>query len=315
MGPALDRRVGVLEHTALLYAGEDGFLEGVLPFVQDGIRAGEPVLAAVSARKIALLRAGLDGAAEHVRFADMGDVGANPARMIPVWAEFVSGHCGAGRAARGISEPIWAGRGADEMVECQRHESLLNLAFADGPAWQLLCPYDTATLGEAVIEEALSSHPHVLQGGIRRRSDRYRSPDPLAPFEAPLPEPPPSAHELSFDLGSLGEGRRLVYRRSADADLRPPRRDDLVLAVNEILSNSVRHGGGSGLLTIWQEDGRLVCEVRDRGRISDPLAGRRRPATDQTGGRGLWMANQLCDLVQIRSLPDGNVVRLTMRRR
>jgi len=67
-------------------------------------------------------------------------------------------------------------------------------------------------------------------------------------------------------------------------------------------------------LRIWEDDGALVCEVTDRGRIEDPLADRRRPRTDRPGGRGLWMANQFCDLVQIRQLPDGNVVRLSMRR-
>ena len=87
-----------------------------------------------------------------------------------------------------------------------------------------------------------------------------------------------------------------------------------MLAVNEILTNSVRHGGGTGVLRIWQDDETLVCEVRDGGRIDDPLADRRRPRPDQTGGRGLWIANQLCDLVQLRSLADGSVVRVSMRR-
>ena len=46
---------------------------------------------------------------------------------------------------------------------------------------------------------------------------------------------------------------------------------------------------------------------------------RRSPAASarvhgQPGGYGLWLANQLCDLVQIRSLPAGTAVRLHMRR-
>ena len=68
------------------------------------------------------------------------------------------------------------------------------------------------------------------------------------------------------------------------------------------------------MLRIWQDDATVVCEVRDGGRIADPLADRRRPRLDQFGGRGLWMANQLCDLVQLRSLDDGCVVRVSMRR-
>jgi MEDS: MEthanogen/methylotroph, DcmR Sensory domain len=43
---------------------------------------------------------------------------------------------------RGIGEPLFATRSADELVECQRHEALLNLAFQDAPGFWLLCPYD-----------------------------------------------------------------------------------------------------------------------------------------------------------------------------
>ncbi|HEY1450507.1 MAG TPA: ATP-binding protein, partial [Solirubrobacteraceae bacterium] len=89
--------------------------------------------------------------------------------------------------------------------------------------------------------------------------------------------------------------------------------EDFVLAVNELATNSVQHGGGGGMLRVWQEPGALVCDVRDRGFIEDPLAGRRRPPIDQYGGRGLWLVNRLCDLVQIRSSPSGTVVRVHMR--
>ena len=118
-------------HEALLYDGEVGFLTGTLPFIRAGVAAGEPVLVVVSAARIGLLRSALGGNADRVAFADMADVGANPARII---------------RARGIGEPIWAGRSPAELVECQRHETLLNLAFAGVPAFWLLCPYDCEAL-------------------------------------------------------------------------------------------------------------------------------------------------------------------------
>jgi anti-sigma regulatory factor (Ser/Thr protein kinase) len=88
----------------------------------------------------------------------------------------------------------------------------------------------------------------------------------------------------------------------------------MVLVVNEVTTNSVRHGGGTGTLRIWEEGASLICEVRDRGQILDPLIGRRKPPADRGSGLGLWLANQLCDLVQIRSFPTGSVVRLHIRR-
>ena len=148
-------------HEALLYAGEVDFLAGTLPFIREGVAADEPVLVVVSAARIGLLRSALGGDADRVAFADVADVGANPARIIPAWRDFVAGHDVASRRARGIGEPIWAGRTPAELVECQRHETLLNLAFAGVPAWWLLCPYDTTSLGPEVLEEARRSHPFV----------------------------------------------------------------------------------------------------------------------------------------------------------
>jgi len=86
-----------------------------------------------------------------------------------------------------------------------------------------------------------------------------------------------------------------------------------VMAVNEAATNSLQHGGGSGTLRTWSEVDRVVCEVADRGRFAAPLAGRVRPGSDTAPGRGLWLANQLCDLVQVRTSRHGTTVRLHMR--
>jgi anti-sigma regulatory factor (Ser/Thr protein kinase) len=64
------------------------------------------------------------------------------------------------------------------------------------------------------------------------------------------------------------------------------------------------------VLRLWQQGDAVVCEFTDRGHITDPLAGRRTPSLTSEGGRGLWLANQLCDLVQIRSGGHGTTVRL-----
>ena len=83
-----------------------------------------------------------------------------------------------------------------------------------------------------------------------------------------------------------------------------------MLAVNELATNSVRYGGGRGEMLLWREGRMLLCEIRDEGHITDPLVGRSRPTPEANNGRGLWLANQLCDLVQIRSSPQGSSVRV-----
>jgi hypothetical protein len=64
------------------------------------------------------------------------------------------------------------------------------------------------------------------------------------------------------------------------------------------------------VLRAWLTDEMLIFDVADAGAIADPLAGRVRPASGQSGGHGLWLCNQACDLVQVRSFASGSVVRL-----
>ena len=103
---------------------------------------------------------------------------------------------------------------------------------------------------------------------------------------------------LLFGNGNVRDVRQQVTRSAVEAGLGPVRTDDLTLAVWSLAVNSVQHGGGEGVLRIWQEHDALVCEVRDSGCIDDPLAGRRIPVVATSGQRGIWLVNQLCDLVQ-----------------
>jgi anti-sigma regulatory factor (Ser/Thr protein kinase) len=300
-------------HEALMYAGEDGFLAGTAPFLREGLEREDAMLVVVAQRKIDALRSELGSDAGGVRFADMAEVGANPARIIPAWREFADQN--AGRALRGIGEPIFPEHSADELIECQRHESLLNLAFADTPGFRLMCPYDVDAMGPDVIDEAERSHPHVVEDGAERSSTCYRGDDAIAgPFDVPLPKPRGEPEEVEFDVESLGPARDLVAFRAAEAGIGRTKAEDLVLAVNELLTNTLRHAGGTGHLAVWRENGSLLCEVRDAGRIDDPLAGRKLAPPGQVGGHGLWIATQLCDLVQVRTYESGNVVRIHTHR-
>ena len=310
-----ERSRAPFRHEALLYANHDGFMQGTTSFIREGLASHEPALVVVNAAKIDHLQRELDDATGLVRFADMDEVGTNPARIIPAWRDFVDEHAGLS-PFRGIGEPIWAARTPAELVECQRHESLLNLAFADTPAFRLLCPYDTVALEPALIDEAQRSHPSLVDGGEERPSAIYRGLDEVVqPLADPLPPPPFDVPAYRFRDGSeLAEVRAHVEQRAHEVGLSPARVADVILAVNELAANSLRHGGGSGTLRMWSEPGTLVCEVQDRGAIGDPLIGRVRPPSHPDAGRGLWTVNQLCELVQIRSSPStGTVVRVHVR--
>lgn len=302
-------------HEALLYAGDAEFVEMTGAFVREGLEAGEAILLVVGARKIERLREHLGAASRHVHFADMAEVGRNPARIIPAWREFVETHAGGDAGMRGVGEPVGPSRSPDALVECERHESLLNVAFDGSTPWTLLCPYDTESLPPVVIEEALRNHPYLRNGGSRP-NPRFRGVAACArPSEHPLPDPPADATTHHADLESLGALRRLVAALATAQGFTPREVEDFVLSVNELATNSVRHGGGAATVRVWGADGEIVADVRDRGRIVDPLAGRIEPGLDATNGRGLWLANQLSDLVQIRAYPDGGTVRVRLRTR
>lgn len=300
-------------HEALFYEGGDGFLSGTLPFIDGALAAEEPVLVAVSSARAELLSEALGGDLERVRIVDMHELGRNPARVIPAWGGFLRERAPGG-GALGIGEPVWAGRSQAELSECQRHESLLNLAFGEGPGWHLLCPYDIGALDDPVIDAARRSHPFLARDGSSQISEAYLGPRSApGPFDGALPVPAAEVEQLEFVASGLGAVRSLVSKRATEAQLGDEATADLVLAINELVTNSVQYGGGRGTLRIWRESDELVCEVGDHGRIVDPLAGRVPPPLDQHGGRGLWLVNHLCDLVQIRSTPTGNVARVHMR--
>jgi anti-sigma regulatory factor (Ser/Thr protein kinase) len=323
-------------HEALLYAGDGQFVAGAAAFVREGLNAGEPVMVMVGEPRAQLLRAELGAAADAVHFLDLAQVGRNPARIIPTWQAWVDRNRSARGSLRGVGEPLWAGRTAAEIREWQLHVALLSVAFgagddvgadasvdtdvivdaAPGAAWRLLSTYDTAALGGDVISQITRSHPTLLdQAGTRRPSPDYRHSEAAVeelPAD-PLPEPTTKPYETQFDRRDLVWMRQVVSDRAKLAGLAPARAKDLVLAMNELVCNGIQHGGGDGVLRLWEEAGALVGEVRNRGTIQDPLVGRRQPPASAQGGAGLWIVNQVCDLVQIRSSEsDGVVVRVWM---
>ncbi|MDX6390630.1 MAG: hypothetical protein QOJ73_1693 [Streptosporangiaceae bacterium] len=296
-------------HEAFLYADTAEFRTGTMSFIRRAIDAGDPILVVVSGAKIDLLRQELQADADHVHFADMADVGDNPARIIAAWLAFVQANAGAAQLW-GIGEPIYPERSPTELAECQLHEALLNVAFDAATPFWLLCPYDLEALTADIIDEAQRTHPYVARGGEQRPCGTFQPIDIADPFARPVPPRPADAAHMSFATGGLRRMRAFVAEQAERAGLEQEPAAAMVLAVNEIATNSLRHGGGQGELRMWRDEHSVVCEVSDRGHITAPLAGRLPPVLSAGDGGGLWLANQLCDLVQIYSSPDGTAIRV-----
>lgn len=128
-----------------------------------------------------------------------------------------------------------------------------------------------------------------------------------------LPGPHADVWEIPFAADDLFELRQLVAAWATREALGTEATEELVLAVHEIATNSVHHGGGVGMLRLWRTGDELVCEVQDAGYIRDALSMRRRPGRLASASRGLWITEQICDLVEIFSSPRGSQVRMHKR--
>jgi anti-sigma regulatory factor (Ser/Thr protein kinase) len=297
-------------HELYPYAGEDEFLRGALSFIGDAQAERELVLVAVAEPRERRLRAELEGteAAATVSFLDAGAVGRNPARLIPAWQDWIAKRATEGHAVRGISEPFWDDRSVAEVSELHYHEWLLNLAFALSPPWWLLCAYDRTALEPLVLETAARCHPLLLDAGEHGVNSGYTD----QPYTAAELSPPCDPYQdFSFRSGELAAVRAKVAACASHHGLEGNRLRELLIAATEVASNCVKYGGGQGTLRTWLEGSSMVCEFHDSGHIEDPLIGRVRPTLDQVGGRGMWLVQQLCDLVQIRSTAEtGTTIRL-----
>jgi anti-sigma regulatory factor (Ser/Thr protein kinase) len=114
---------------------------------------------------------------------------------------------------------------------------------------------------------------------------------------------------------SLPDLRRSVAKSLGDLNQEVV--DDVLLALDEAVSNAIRHGSRGGeqvLVTVESDDEWVEMTVRDGGPTPRlPHLPAEPPPVLQTGGRGLWLILQLVDEVRLQRIEDGT--RLTMRRR
>lgn len=290
-------------HEALFYRGEDDFLSGTARFVSDGVDRGEPVLVAVREARIGPLRERLGDQANQVHFIDMAEAGRNPGRIIP--GVLMAFSASTRQRFRMIGEPMWPGRTELEYPACVQHEALVNTAF-EGRRGVILCPYDAGSLPGHVLEDARRTHPVVIDGEQRLPSDRYTDPAGLTElYNVPLPPPPDTAEEHLFSVGTLARTRKLVATYAHW--LRRDQVEDLVLAVNELATNSILHASGHGILRLWREGDTAVCEVSDSGEGFPP-------SFTGLSGFGIVMVNLLCDLVRTHTSHSGTTVRVYLGR-
>jgi anti-sigma regulatory factor (Ser/Thr protein kinase) len=299
---------GELVHEGVPFVDARGLAAELAGPVGDALEAGEPVVAVLDEDNRKALTAAVGSASDAVRFLDPVAVHRLPAFTVATrWARLSR------RAARPEQRTTVVAQhlslpGVD-AAHWIRLDAALNVAL-EGLPITMLCPCRS----DLDLDLVRATHPALRVGGHSEPSGGLRDP---AQVVADYPPPPPpelgeALADREFDTAALPAVRHLVAETAAAAGLGPEHVADLVLAVNEIATNSVEHGPGVGRLRMWRTGDGVVAEVYDVGRMAVPFPGMVAPPPSGERGRGLWLASELSDVLQVWSDAAGTVVRLTV---
>jgi anti-sigma regulatory factor (Ser/Thr protein kinase) len=299
-----------LVHRAMLYADDEAYFEAAIPFLIEGLEAGETVLAVVPATAVARLRSRLGPRADAVEFRDAAHWYSQPTRTIAAYSSFIDDHP-SGRI-RALAEPGWKARLPAETAEWTRYESIVNQAFADVDG-SVLCMYDRRTMTPEALDGARCTHPELVDGSGPHPNDAFLDPSTVYAEvdRRPLPPVPPGARAMPVDGIDLCALRAFVGDHAEDHGITSARLHDLLVATTEVATNAIRHGLPPVTCRTWTDDGDLVVDVTDGGHWQpEGLPGFLPPDPLVRAGFGLWGVRMLCPLVQLRTGPAGTDIRL-----
>src|SRR3954454_1055956 len=180
-----------------------------------------------------------------------------------------------------------------------RYEAAANVAYEPYDVCAL-CPYDSSRLPDAVLQSARQTHPQTLVGSTTEPSPTFADPRAFVRRHSEIERPPADALELPLEsTDDIAPARERVAQLAATAGLASSRTEELTVALSEVAANALAHGAAPRRLRVYTSDGAVVCHVHDAGQgPADPLAGYLLPDPMGLGGRGLWLAHQLCDIVE-----------------
>jgi anti-sigma regulatory factor (Ser/Thr protein kinase) len=281
-------------------------VETLAPLLTAALEAGDVVQAVVPMPRADQLSAALGSKADRVTFIDAEVWYRRPGMTITQYDDVL--HRLDGQRALVIGE-VQFGSSSQQWSAWTRYESVLNASLARYDA-RVICPYDTQRLPEQVVAWAARTHPNVMDSARRQLSRAYDAPAsllPELPNEATVP-PRPADLQLVATTDAAAV-RAAVASACGRAGFDQTRTDELVLAVNEVVSNAIVHGAGAATVSIWCDESALTCMVADDGNgLDDPLAGYRRPGAGAEHGYGLWLARQLFDCCAFATGDGGGMV-------
>ena len=166
----------LLNHDLVTYSSDDAYLVAAVPYIREGIERGDSVLAVTPRRYADLLHDALEGEAQQVDFLDAAAWYRSLPTAASRYRDYVNERFERGAPwIRIIGEPVWTGRTGDALTEWFRYEALINVSFASCPA-SVVCTYDTRSMPEGAMENALRTHPLLMGDGDVTASPTYQEP-------------------------------------------------------------------------------------------------------------------------------------------
>ncbi|GAA3032195.1 MEDS domain-containing protein [Streptosporangium longisporum] len=270
---------GSFAHQAAIHDSDERFLAVALPFVRDGLAAGDPVMVTTTPANLELLANALGRDGRLVDYAETAFLGRRTVERATAFHRYWQRRgpeAPRGGHVRILAEPVWTGRAPADVLAWQRMEAALNLLLRGTNIW-MICPYDARTAGSGVLDAARRTHPWLCEdGAVAAPCPEYADPAAfIAECDAvPLPQPP--ADSAVARVETLHALRTFVGGQASLLGLSRDHASLLAVAAHEVAAVL----GPPVTVRIWERLGAIVCHLDRRGgRICDPVAGLRPPGS------------------------------------
>lgn len=276
-------------HSALVYESQDEYVALSVPFLREGIEAGEGAIVANTKRGLAVMREALGADAAHMTFFDVSAAYTRPARTLASYNKVYAEQLARTPSLRAVAD-VQFGFDPAESDLWMGYEAVFNHCFSHLPVW-VWCTYNGERLSDSVRDAVWRTHPEVIADEAWLSSDQYEDPEGLLRRITPEPVPLQGLRSIGFGR-DVEELRERLARELCTEGVPEGKTLDMLLAATEIATNAIDHGGGIEDVRVGRAEGRFVCEIVDPGEgFDDPTAGYLAPR--EGVGRGLWVARQL----------------------
>ncbi|MBG0564720.1 ATP-binding protein [Actinoplanes aureus] len=314
-------RADVFVHSALIFGTTGEAAAALIPELRRSAIAYDEVLLVVGEPIRALLAERVGDLGGVLRSGDPAAFYQRLGFAYEGFRRYLAEQADAGRRVHVIAEPELAD-GLDDGLRDDRttaflaYEAICNETYAPyGSA--VTCLWDSRHHPATVLDGVRSTHSHLLTPAGSRPSAQYMAPDAYLAGRrheslAAVPRDVDHDHTLT-GVAQLSALRSALTGWAAGQGFAEEPADDLVVAVVEIASNGLRHAGTPVRVRAWRRGDTLVVQCDDSAGMPVPAtAGYHRPGATGAvpGGRGLWLARQLADIVLVDSAAGRTSVRL-----